>query len=57
MSNTERNESIAIVEEMVAMGYHLFDETPAQIVDRMGYAPAVWAMFRDRFKGNIKDKV
>ena len=57
MSSTERNESIAIVEEMVTMGYHLFGETPAQIVDRMGYAPAVWAMFRDRFKRNIKDKV
>ena len=57
MNNTERNESIAIVEEMVTMGYHLFGETPAQIVDRMGYAPAVWAMFRDSFKKNIKDKV
>ena len=56
MSNTERNEAIAIVEEMVTMGYHLFGETPAQMVDRMGFAPAVWAMFRDRFKRNIEDR-
>ena len=56
MSNTERNEAIAIVEEMIIMGYHLFGETSAQIVDRMGFAPAVWAMFRDRLKRNTKGK-
>ena len=56
MSNTERNESIAIVKEMVEMGYHLFDETPEQMVDRMGFAPAVWAMFRDRLKRNIEGR-
>ena len=56
MSNTERNKAIAIVEEMVTMGYHLFGETPAQMVDRMGFAPAVWATFRDRLKKNIEDR-
>ena len=56
MSNTERNKAIAIVEEMVTMGYYLFGETPAQMVDRMGFAPAVWATFRDRFKKNIEDR-
>ena len=56
MSNTERNEAIAIVEEMVTMGYHLFGETPAHMVDRMGFAPAVWAMFRDRLKRNTEGK-
>ena len=56
MSNTERNEAIAIVEEMITMGYHLFGETPAQMIGRMGFAPAVWAMFRDRFKKNIEGR-
>ena len=56
MSNTERNEAIAIVKEMVEMGYHLFGETPEQMVDRTGFAPAVWAMFRDKLKRNIEGR-
>ena len=56
MSNTERNEAIAIVKEMVELGYHLFGETPEQMVDRTGFHPAVWAMWRDKMKRNAEGR-
>ena len=47
---TDRERSIAIVKEMVALGYHLFGETPEQFVDRLGFGPEIFEGFRDSFK-------
>ena len=47
---TNREKSIAIVEEMVKCGYHLFNETPAEFVDRTGFMTSVYAEWFKNFK-------
>jgi len=47
---TNREKSIAIVKEMVELGYHLFGETPEQFVDRLGFGPEMFESFRASFK-------
>ena len=47
---TNREKSIEIVKEMVALGYFLFGETPEQFVDRLGFGPEMFEKFKESFK-------
>jgi hypothetical protein len=47
---TNKEKAIAIVKEMEKLGYHLFNETAEQFIERTGFTAEIVETFMESFK-------